>query len=368
MYINIPAGTCNGRYYIVSVTDPDNNFLEISETNNHIAVPITLIRQTDCTAGNIRTMSGTVTDLVTGNPISGATVQIVGTGVDQSATSGVDGSYLFEVDRGVYTVSVSKIGYVSISRSINLVGSLYSPSEADFALVIRPNPGEFTASLLWGASPPDLDFHLMAPTGCYLNYQSRACDLGQAHLQLSNDVSSGFGPETITMTGPLPCGRYELWAAVYGSSSSFAGSDARVEIFNQYGVMAIRNVPASKAAGPAWRVARIDIPVTGAPSIQFPDEVLQNEPAHFPDDPCTQTSLCPNLEATCILQCGSLTEVERCVCEAGEASVTCLGNGQQTETETDPSQAGTSDEESSDANTVAVGVTLSIMTLVTLLQ
>ncbi|HEX8515269.1 MAG TPA: PKD domain-containing protein [Bacteroidia bacterium] len=40
------TGVCNGNYYIVSVTDPDNNFLESDETNNWSATPITLTQQT----------------------------------------------------------------------------------------------------------------------------------------------------------------------------------------------------------------------------------------------------------------------------------------------------------------------------------
>ena len=39
------AGTCNGNYWIV-VIDPNNNFQELRENNNVIAVPITLTRQT----------------------------------------------------------------------------------------------------------------------------------------------------------------------------------------------------------------------------------------------------------------------------------------------------------------------------------
>jgi hypothetical protein len=36
---------CNGLYYIVSITDPNNNFLESDETNNTVAVPIMLTQQ-----------------------------------------------------------------------------------------------------------------------------------------------------------------------------------------------------------------------------------------------------------------------------------------------------------------------------------
>lgn len=45
MYINIPAGTCNGDYMIVVQIDPNNNYIEESDDNNLIAVPFTLTEQ-----------------------------------------------------------------------------------------------------------------------------------------------------------------------------------------------------------------------------------------------------------------------------------------------------------------------------------
>jgi subtilisin-like proprotein convertase family protein len=39
------TGVCNGNYYIVSITDPHNNFIESNETNNWAATPITLTQQ-----------------------------------------------------------------------------------------------------------------------------------------------------------------------------------------------------------------------------------------------------------------------------------------------------------------------------------
>ncbi len=39
------TGVCNGNYYIVSITDPDNNFIESNETNNWAATPVTLTQQ-----------------------------------------------------------------------------------------------------------------------------------------------------------------------------------------------------------------------------------------------------------------------------------------------------------------------------------
>jgi subtilisin-like proprotein convertase family protein len=45
MGIVLPPSACNGDYAIVSITDPDNNFLETDESNNWCAVPITLTLQ-----------------------------------------------------------------------------------------------------------------------------------------------------------------------------------------------------------------------------------------------------------------------------------------------------------------------------------
>ncbi|HLG33800.1 MAG TPA: proprotein convertase P-domain-containing protein [Bacteroidia bacterium] len=43
----LPTTTCNGDYYIVSITDPENYFLESNDDNNWVAVPITLTLQSN---------------------------------------------------------------------------------------------------------------------------------------------------------------------------------------------------------------------------------------------------------------------------------------------------------------------------------
>ncbi|MBC8045919.1 MAG: T9SS type A sorting domain-containing protein [Fimbriimonadaceae bacterium] len=45
MSIEIPAGVCNGDYYIVAEIDPNDNYLEEHDDNNVIAVPYTLTEQ-----------------------------------------------------------------------------------------------------------------------------------------------------------------------------------------------------------------------------------------------------------------------------------------------------------------------------------
>ncbi|MDQ3109848.1 MAG: PKD domain-containing protein [Bacteroidota bacterium] len=66
------TNVCNGNYYIVSITDPDNDFVETDETNNWVAVPISLTQQHNpignginltSISGNTITVSNNNTDL-----------------------------------------------------------------------------------------------------------------------------------------------------------------------------------------------------------------------------------------------------------------------------------------------------------------
>ena len=63
--ILLSPGTCNGNYYIVSITDPDNHFLFQDHKNNWVAVPITLSFQT---AGSFAT--GGFSFSVAGNDVT----------------------------------------------------------------------------------------------------------------------------------------------------------------------------------------------------------------------------------------------------------------------------------------------------------
>lgn len=84
---------CNGTYYIVSITDPDNNFLESDETNNWVAVPITLTQQSVspsitasgptliCPGGSVTLTSSTASNYIwsTGATTQSITVSAPGT-------------------------------------------------------------------------------------------------------------------------------------------------------------------------------------------------------------------------------------------------------------------------------------------------
>lgn len=69
--------------------------------------------------GTSTTLSGVVTDQVSGLPVSGARLQIEGT--DLSVLTDVDGAYgLSGITDRIFTLSVSAVGYVSQTRSLQL--------------------------------------------------------------------------------------------------------------------------------------------------------------------------------------------------------------------------------------------------------
>ncbi len=53
MYIDIPAGTCNGDYMVVVEVDPHNVLLEENEDDNIMVAPITLTQQTNCPCAGV---------------------------------------------------------------------------------------------------------------------------------------------------------------------------------------------------------------------------------------------------------------------------------------------------------------------------
>ena len=90
---------CNGTYYIVSITDPDNNFLESDETNNWVAVPITLTQQSVSPA--ISTDGPTVL-------CQGGTVTL---------TSSTEANYLWSTGATTQSITVSAAGTYSVSTN-----------------------------------------------------------------------------------------------------------------------------------------------------------------------------------------------------------------------------------------------------------
>lgn len=100
---------CNGDYYIVSITDPDNDFLESDENNNWIAVPITLTQQS---IAPIITPSGSTT-FCTGGSIT--------------LTSSPETNYLWSTGATTQSIVVTEPGVYTVSTNCGLSTATSNP-------------------------------------------------------------------------------------------------------------------------------------------------------------------------------------------------------------------------------------------------
>lgn len=90
---------CNGNYYIVSITDPNNEFLEGDEDNNWVAVPITLTKQS-------------VAPIITAN---GPTVLCDGESV--TLTASTETNYLWSNGATTQSIVVTAPGTYTVSTT-----------------------------------------------------------------------------------------------------------------------------------------------------------------------------------------------------------------------------------------------------------
>jgi subtilisin-like proprotein convertase family protein len=143
MSITLPPGICNGSYYVVSVTDPNNDFIEQNERNNWIAEPITLTRQLPMAAPTI-----------TLSQVNGQTAFAAG-GVPPGGTfiwNFNDGSPLDSVNNptvhqftssGVHFVTLtvrSPCGTRTTIRQFTVLGTLADANAPNLGLYVAPNP------------------------------------------------------------------------------------------------------------------------------------------------------------------------------------------------------------------------------------
>jgi hypothetical protein len=247
---------------------------------------VTILANT-CSAG---TVSGTITDAVSGNAVSDVSLSVrSGLNVTSGSTTGTtttatNGTYtLSSMSAGGYTVQASKSGYISTFNTVYVCGNL---TGQDASVSENLSSGTMRIILQWGANSglTTVDSHLTGPDNAsgrfhiywpngkreffyYTNDQTcSGCNAIQKsdNVSLDKDAETAPGTETITIpSGSWRSGTYRYSAhdyttgrsSGYASSTKFSVSGTTVKVYYN-DTETTYNVPNS--AGNLWTVFTID--------------------------------------------------------------------------------------------------------------
>jgi len=90
--------------------------------------------------------------------------------------------------------------------------------------------GEKQFVLRWKDTPRDLDLHSIGSDGTHVYYSAKNYNSGNYHINLDIDVTSGKGPETMTMKNLPQSASYHIGVYNYTGDPAITTSDARVNI------------------------------------------------------------------------------------------------------------------------------------------
>jgi len=129
-------------------------------------------------------------------------------------------------------VKVKKKGYVTSTLPVHfMVGSVFNNQ---FSISPSLDLGKLRIVLDWGASPRDLDAHLVKHDEYHISY--RDMKNFREKVWLDRDDRNGYGPETITVIKPKSEGTYDYYVHDYTQSGSIGKSRAHVHIYSSIGI------------------------------------------------------------------------------------------------------------------------------------
>jgi hypothetical protein len=153
--IVLPSNVCNGDYYIISITDFNNNFLESDETNNWVAVPITLTQQV---AGNFPqpgmtySLAGNTASLSSNASSVDSCIWVWGDASPNDTTFGLTAQHTYP-GSGSYVVflyAYNQCGPTVSADTITIINAgLNEYVESVAAFNIYPNPVQDKAAIVY---------------------------------------------------------------------------------------------------------------------------------------------------------------------------------------------------------------------------
>lgn len=220
-------------------------------------------------------VSGTITDALTGNGISGTEYALREgwnnvTGEALSTGTFEENTFTISLEPGNYTLQVKKDGYVSNFVNIAVNGGACYTSN----IVLSPEnvgvvDGNIRIVLTWGATPSDLDSHLFGPevngsSRFHISYSNKNhYEDGEVAANLDLDDTNSYGPETTTIYDSVAAeGTYSFYVHNYSNRSSsnskvLSNSGAKVQVYVDNNLIYTFNIPEDQE-GTAWHVFDYD--------------------------------------------------------------------------------------------------------------
>lgn len=253
---------------------------EIITTQNTTYMPAVLMvdrqendQETDVGIGR-NTVSGTVTNAVDGSSVN-ASYEIRKTWNASSMVEVVEsgtatgGSYSATLPVGYYTITFKKNGYIDSSTNITVKAS--SPTIANIAISPEMSDDDIDLNqnlrivLTWGATPRDLDSHLLSTLNSnYHTYYSAKNHYENSVLvaNLDLDDTTSYGPETTTIYKLVGGEQFSYYVHDFtnrksSSSTEMSNSGAKVVVYSGSTVVAVYYVPIGYA-GNLWHVFDYD--------------------------------------------------------------------------------------------------------------
>lgn len=249
-------------------------YITLSETKlNNYCNTIELI-PLSCTGAGAA--NGNIVDAVTGDGVEGLTL-LVRKGINANSgaalctlKSGVNGAYaLGNLASGNYCVEVidqrdtAEERYLTTYFNIKVLGgATIGGQNATVSTSLKED--QLRIVLDWGASPKDLDSHLLGPTssgGEFHIYYSRQTykENDTIIARLDRDDQDGYGPETTTIYDPIE-GVYTFYVYNFGYAEGLTESGASVRVYTGYSNEPeyVFNIPMKASAQKYWTVFTYD--------------------------------------------------------------------------------------------------------------
>lgn len=250
---------------LLTITDPDDNTVYVFEKPSGGTASVEIfLEPVSGGGGGTGAINGTVVDAFDQSPIANATVQLLpgrdatGGSPVASATTGSSGQFsLANLAAGDYTLVISASGFIQVRRNATLGpgGTL----TVTVAMSQQLGTGQTRIVLTWGSSPSDLDAYLTGPDGSggsfVVYYGTPGAQSTSPFATLDTDVTTGFGPETVTIWQQLS-GTYCYSVHNFSGSPGISTSGATVEVFQ--GGSRVASYPVPQGTGLVWTVFRLD--------------------------------------------------------------------------------------------------------------